>query len=193
MAFGFAGIGSPVWFFLLVILNGSYLRASDSVEYAVIDAKVKQIDRLPNREVKKNLRTGTDGGGALSAFWYEGQIRHLKITLGMSNREIEENYYYENSQLIFAASKQSFFLWDPEAQKLDPGKIGMSFEDKYYFLEGKLKQWNTTRVAADLSSQDSNVAKENETVLRQSSLFMQTARDEKDSVDIEGFIKRGIP
>jgi hypothetical protein len=178
---------------LLVILNGLYLRASDSTDYAAIDEKVRQIDRLPTREVKKNLRTGTDGGGALSAFWDEGQIRHVKITIGMSNRQIEENYYYENGQLIFAASKQSFFFWNQEAQHLDPGRIATSFEDRFYFVDGKLKQWNTTRAAADLSNQNSNVAKESETVLKQSNFFMQTARDEKDSVNIESFIKRGNP
>jgi len=111
----------------------------------------------------------------------------------MSNRQVESSYYYEDGQLIFAASKQSFFLWDPEAQQLDPGKIAMSFEDRFYFVDGKLKQWNTTRAAADLSNQNSDIAKENETVLKQSNFFMKTARDVKDRVDVEGFIKRGAP
>ena len=129
----------------------------------------------------------------MSAFWYQGQIRHVKVTIGMSNRQVEENYYYESGQLIFAASKQSFFLWDQEAQRFDSGKIATSFEDKFYFVDGKLKQWNTTRAAADLSNQNSDVAKENETVLKHSNFFMQAARDEKDRVDAEGFIKRGTP
>src|ERR1700730_10755578 len=104
-----------VWVSLLVILAVSHSRALDLPDHvAAIDEKARQIDRLPTREVKKALRTGTDGGGTLSASWYEGQIRHVKITIGMSNRQIEENYYYENGQLIFVASKQSFFLWDKD-------------------------------------------------------------------------------
>ncbi|MEN3369492.1 MAG: hypothetical protein V7609_1635 [Verrucomicrobiota bacterium] len=183
-----------VWILLLVLCGLSDSHGSDLANYvATMDKKTTQIDRLPTREVKKSLLTGTDGGGALSAFWHEGQVRHVKITIIMSNRQIEENYYYENGQLIFAASKQSFFLWDKAAQKLDLHKIASSFEDKYYFMDGKLKQWNTNRAAVDLSDQDSNVSKEGETLLRQSTFFMQTARDEKDSVDIEAFIKRGTP
>jgi hypothetical protein len=176
------------------MVGASHSSASDLPDYtAKTDEKTSQINRLPSREVKKSLLTGTDGGGALSAFWYEGQIRHLKVTIWMSNRQIEENYYYEDGQLIFAASKQSFFFWDQEAQRLDPGKIAMSFEDRFYFVDGKLKQWNTSRAAADLSNQSSDVAKENESVMKQSNFFMQTARDEKDKVDVEGFIKRGTP
>ncbi|PYI92432.1 MAG: hypothetical protein DME97_08875 [Verrucomicrobia bacterium] len=183
-----------VWISPLVLFGLSHSHGSDLADYvATMDKKTTQIDRLPTREVKKSLLTGTDRGGTLSAFWHEGQIRHVKVTIGMSNRWIEENYYYENGQLIFVASKQSFFLWDKDAHELDPRKIANSLEDRYYFVDGKLKQWNTNRAAADLSSQNSNIAKENETVLRESSFFMQTARDEKDSIDIEGFIKRGTP
>jgi hypothetical protein len=186
--------GLSMWASLLVILGASHAHASDLPDYtAKTDEKRNQIDRLPSREVKKSLLTRTDGGGALSAFWYQGQIRHVKVTIGMSNRQIEENYYYEDGQLIFAASKQSFFLWDQEAQRLDRGKIAMSFDDRFYLVDGKLKQWNTTRNGADLNAEDSNIAKEYETLLKQSNFFMQTARDEKDSVDIEAFIKRGIP
>ena len=71
---------------LLVILGVSDSPASDLPEYiAAIDEKARQIDRLQTNEVKKSLLTGTDGGGAMSAFWYEGQVRRLKITIGMSN------------------------------------------------------------------------------------------------------------
>jgi hypothetical protein len=182
-----------VWISLLAVFDLSHSRGSDLPDYvATMDKKTTQIDRLSTREVKKNLLTGTDGGGTLSAFWHEGQIRHLKITIGMSNRQVENNYYYENDQLVFASSKQSFFLWDENAQKLNPGKVTMTFEDAYYFVEGKLRHWNTNRAAADLSNQHSNVSKESETVLQESSFFMQTARDEKDSVSIEGFIRRGV-
>src|SRR3977135_424867 len=107
--------GLSMWISLLVILGASHSHASDLPDYtAKTDEKRSQIDRLPSGEVKKSLLTGTDGGGALSAFWYQGQIRHVKVTIGMSNRQVEENYYYESGQLIFAASQQSFFLWDQE-------------------------------------------------------------------------------
>lgn len=177
----------------MLILSALHSRAPDLPDYiAAMDEKTRQIDLLPTHEVKKALLTGTDGGGTLSAFRHEGQIRHLKITIGLSNRQVENNYYYENDQLVFASSKQSFFLWDDNAQKLNLDKIATTLEDAYYFVEGKLTHWNTNRAAADLSNQHFKVSKESETVLQESSFFMQTARDEKDSVSIEGFIKRGV-
>jgi hypothetical protein len=162
-------------------------------DVGAIDAKAMRIDRLQAKEVKKSLLTGTDGGGTLAAFWYQGQVRHLKISIGMSNRQIEQNYYYENGQLVLATSKQSFFLWNEDMQKLDPLKIAKSVEDKYYFVTGKLRRWDTSRSAAEVVNQDANFASESETITRQSSFFIQTARDGRDSIDVEQFIKRGTP
>lgn len=183
-----------LWLPLLVIFTVSYSDALDMPDnIAEMDEKARQIDKLLTNETKKALLTGTDGAGTLSAFSHEGQIRHLKITVGMSNRKIEENFYYENGRLILATSRQSFFLWDEQMQKLDTLKSAMGIEDRYYFVDGKLRQWNTNRSAVDLINQDSNFTQKEETMLQQASFFMQTARSDMDKVDVEMFIKRGMP
>lgn len=193
LSFGSAS-GFSVCVLLLLTVGGPHLRASHSLdEVAAIDAKMMQIDRVATHELKKTLRTGTDGGGTLAAFSYEGKICHLKITLGMSNRTIETDYYYENDVLISASSRQSFFVWDKESEKLNPDKTGTCIEDRYYLLDGKIIQWITTRTVPSLSNKNSDVSRQNETILRQSTFFMQTARDDKNSVDVEAFIKQGTP
>jgi hypothetical protein len=181
-----------VWLSLMVILGPSYLHALDLPDYATaIDAKTKAIDQLTTHAVKKTLLTGTDGGGTLSASWHEGDICHLTIIIGMSNRRVTNSYYYDHGRLIFASSEQAFFGWDKDSQKLNQNKIAITFQDKYYFVDGKLTIWNTDRMGADLSRHDSNVSKENETVLQQSSVFVRAARQESNSVDVEAFIKSG--
>ena len=182
------------WILLLAIFGSSPLHALHLSDYvASIDARTKAIDQLPAREVKKALLTGTDGGGTLSAFWHDGEICHLKIVIGMSNRRVTNSYYYDHGRLIFALSEQAFFAWDKDAQKLDVNKTAITCEDKYYFADGKLTSWNTNRTGVDLSDHDSNISKQNDTVSQQSSFFIKTAHQAGDSVNIESFIKRGTP
>lgn len=186
--------GSSLRSILLITLAFSYSRALDVPNYITdIDEKARQIDQLQASELKKSLITGTDRGGTLSAFLYKGKIRHLRIIIGMSNRQLEQNYYYDNGNLVLARSTQSFFLWDEKLQRLDPLRTARSVEDRYYFIDGKLKQWNTSRSASDSSNQDSNFSTESNNILRQSTFFITTATDAKDTLNIETFIKEQRP
>src|SRR5438067_11933062 len=89
-----------VWISPLVLFGLSHSHGSELAEYvATMDKKTTQIDRLPTREDKKSLLTATDRGGTLSAFWHDSQIRDVTVTIDLSNRWIEENYYYDKGQL----------------------------------------------------------------------------------------------
>lgn len=177
--------------FFSVLLNAD---ASDTRAYTLeLDDKVMYINQLQMNSTSKSLLTGTDGGGTLSAFWHEGEIRRLNTTIGMSNRTIEDIFYYEKGHLIVAISRQSFFVWDETRQKLDANTSGFVMEDRYYFIDGKLRQWNTMRTGTEGMFQDHNFAEKEKIVLLQENFFMQAVSADSETVDARTFIKRGIP
>jgi hypothetical protein len=184
----------PLVWTTLIFLTAAFLSTANVPDdIAQTDEKVRQIDRLQTAEIKKSLNTGTDRGGTLSAYLHEGQIRHLKVNVGMSNRDVEKHFYYESGQLILATSRQAFSLWDSKTQKLDALATSSIIEDRYYFQDGKLRHWNTSRIATAFPNQNEDFTQKEKIALKEASFFSKTVRDQNDKVNIERFIKQGIP
>jgi hypothetical protein len=105
-------------------------------EFRIIDSdsSMKKIT-LENEEFLKDM---PDGGGMMTGYFKNGQIRKIYVWVGLSyGTEIEE-FYFLNSQLIFVYKRFQSFPLDKAGNDLDYTKTVTTFEARYYFRQNKI-------------------------------------------------------
>ena len=58
--------------------------------------------------------------------------------VGLSNRAIQNEYYFDRSKLVFVYSTESKYRYNDSSQTFDYSKLDNSFKGRYYFDEEKL-------------------------------------------------------
>jgi hypothetical protein len=85
-----------------------------------------------------------DGGGMLTGYYKNGEIRKIVKWIGISYGVEIMEYYFKEGQLIFVFEQFKSFVYDEKNNELDLTKTEVSFEGRYYFNKKKLIDYVTT-------------------------------------------------
>lgn len=56
----------------------------------------------------------------------------------MSNKAIQQEFYYVDEKLLFVFEKISFYEYDKKNNNLDYTRLNLRFSNRYYFDNGKM-------------------------------------------------------
>ena len=90
---------------------------------------------LENEEFLTNM---TDGGGELTGFYKNKEIKKIYEWIGLSNGISTKEFYFDKEQLIFVYEKFDSFVFDDKKNEFDLTKTKTIFEGRYYFNNEKL-------------------------------------------------------
>jgi len=90
---------------------------------------------LENEEFLTNM---TDGGGELTGFYKNKEIKKIYEWIGLSNGISIKEFYFDSGQLIFVYEKFDSFVFDDKKNEFDLSKTKTVFEGRYYFSNKKL-------------------------------------------------------
>ena len=130
-------------FFLgTVILIVSFAQTKDE-QIKLIRKKFETINKdttlkkvvLENEEFLSNM---TDGGGKLTGFYKNKEIKKIYEWIGLSNGISIKEFYFDKGQLIFVYEKFDSFVFDDKKNEFDLTKTKTIFEGRYYFENKKL-------------------------------------------------------
>lgn len=114
---------------------------------AVVLTKIRQEFRAVNsdrglKEIVLNneefLDHMPDGGGKLTGFYKNGQLKKMICWIGLSFGTETFEYYFKDNKLIFIYGQFNTFSFDKKNQKLKYNTTAKTFEGRYYFDGGKL-------------------------------------------------------
>ena len=158
-------------FFLgTVILIVSFAQTKDE-QIKLIRKKFEIINKdttlkkvvLENEEFLSNM---TDGGGKLTGFYKNKEIKKIYEWIGLSNGISIKEFYFDKGQLIFVYEKFDSFVFDDKKNEFDLTKTKTIFEGRYYFNNKKLFSESTkgdkSLAARDESTEDGLIERANE-------------------------------
>ncbi len=125
------------------------------------------------------LQTGTDRGGQLTIYRRGSEVVRIDATIGGSNSDLQEVFYYSSANLVFLRSRRVTYPYSAISNGFDFRKPHMEAETTYYIRDGKLFPTGHMKIAPSVAS----------TLLREGQLFMSAVRQGKQSVDIENLLK----
>ena len=150
-------------FFLgTVILIVSFAQTKDE-QIKLIRKKFEIINKdttlkkvvLENEEFLSNM---TDGGGKLTGFYKNQEIKKIYEWIGLSNGISIKEFYFDKGQLIFVYEKFDSFVFDDKKNEFDLTKTKTIFEGRYYFNNKKLfsrsSKGDKSLAARDESTED---------------------------------------
>ena len=79
----------------------------------------------------------TDGGGELTGFYKNKEIKKIYEWIGLSNGISIKEFYFDKGQLIFVYEKFDSFVFDDKKNEFDLSKTKTIFEGRYYFSNKK--------------------------------------------------------
>ena len=152
-------------FFLLLgtlFLTVSFAQTRDE-QIKLIRKKFEAINKdttlrrvtLENEEFLVNI---PDGGGELTGFYKNKEIKKIYEWIGLSNGISIKEFYFDNGQLIFVYEKFDLFAFDDKTNEIDHSKTKTIFEGRYYFNKKKLFN-KSTKGDKSLAARDESTEK----------------------------------
>lgn len=149
-------------------------------------AKIDQEKQL--HKIPKNLETGTDGGGSATFFMSGDELRKAVVEIGLSNRIVEQHFYYKNNELFLCVEKERWFVWGDKKWKRQVTSVVIGTETRFYFHDKQLEY----RVAIDGKAsiaRQSELLQMEKVLKNESSIFLGTITS--PVVNLETFIREG--
>jgi hypothetical protein len=133
-------------FVSILCLTNSYgqTKADNSSTLAQIKLVFKQINGYKNYKVvtiddsEEFLGHGTDNGGSLKGYYKGDSLKKIIEWVGLSNRVIQNEYYFNNGKLVFVYSTDSRCKANDKTGEIDCSKFDKVFKGRYYFNDDKL-------------------------------------------------------
>jgi hypothetical protein len=131
------------FFFLSILFIAVSLAQTRDEQIKLIRKKFEIINKdtglkkvvLENEEFLKNM---ADGGGELTGFYKNKEIKKIYEWIGLSNGISIKEFYFDKGQLIFVYEKFDSFVFDDKKNEFDLTKTKTVFEGRYYFSNKKL-------------------------------------------------------
>lgn len=95
--------------------------------------KVVTID-----DAEEFLGHGTDNGGSLKGYYKGDSLKKIVEWVGLSNRVVQNEYYFDKGKLVFVYSTDSRYKSNDSTGELDYSKFDNVFKARYYFNNDKL-------------------------------------------------------
>lgn len=84
------------------------------------------------------LKQTPDGGGQLTGFYKNGELKKIVRWFGLSNGNEIFEFYFKNNKLIFVYEEFNSFFYNEKTQSLILDSTYKSFAGRYYFMNEKL-------------------------------------------------------
>lgn len=133
-------IGLALFF---LCLTNSYGQDQSSI-LAQIKQTFQKINNDKNYEIiiidnsDAFLGHSTDNGGSLKGFYQGDSLLKIVEWVGLSNRVVQTEYYFDKGKLVFVYSTDSRYKFNHISEKLDYSKFDEISEERYYFNNDKL-------------------------------------------------------
>jgi hypothetical protein len=133
-------------FILSVGLSTSYGQSKQDKSSILAHTKevFKQINEYKNYKIvsiddaEEFLGHGTDNGASLKGYYKGDSIKKIIEWAGLSNRVVQNEYYFDKDKLIFVYSTDSKYKFNDSTQSFDYSKFDHVFKGRYYFSNDKL-------------------------------------------------------
>jgi hypothetical protein len=133
-------------FLALLTLTTTYGQGKEDKSYAVSKIKklFQQINEYKNYKTKTIddpeafLGHGTDNGASLTGYYKGDSLKKIIEWVGLSNKVIQNEYYFDHDKLIFVYSTESRYRFNDSTQSFDYSKLHNVFKGRYYFAHDKL-------------------------------------------------------
>ena len=104
---------------------------------------VQEVNRSKDYETRtleneEFLEQMTDGGGDLTGLFRSGRLVKIIERIGLSSCVNITEYYFQNSQLVFASVQGREFAYVDSTASFDPGVQDVTLEARFYFHENNL-------------------------------------------------------
>jgi hypothetical protein len=139
-----------------------------------IDSNLNELNRS-----RAMLRTGTDRGGELTIYRRGSDIVRIDATVGGSNSDLQDVFYYSGVNLLFVRTKILTYTYSSKANGFDFRNPRVKQAADYYVREGELIPIHHTNVAPPVTSR----------LLQEAQLFLTASRRGDQVVDIEKILK----
>jgi hypothetical protein len=87
-------------------------------------------------EAEEFLKEQPDGGGELVGYFKGDTLCKMVVSIGLSYGMTGADYYFDHGKIVFIYDTEKDFVTDEKTQSLDPSKIRLGFEGRYYFHKG---------------------------------------------------------
>jgi len=107
-----------------------------------IKLKYQAINNEKNLRIKtisdaeSFLDHATDNGGELTGYFKEDTLVKIIEWIGLSNRVLQTEYFFEYGKLFFVYSKESNYAFSTDS--IDYSKLNTVFAGQYYYQNEKL-------------------------------------------------------
>ena len=136
----------PLTIFALFTLTTSCEQGKKDKSYSLFNIKkvYQQTNNYKNYktvtidDAEEFLGHGTDNGGSLTGYYKGDSLKKVVEWVGLSNKVIQNEYYFDNDKLIFVFSTESRYRLNDRTQSFDYTKLDTVFKGRYYFDNGKL-------------------------------------------------------
>jgi hypothetical protein len=95
-------------------------------------------------EAEEFLEHNPDNGASLKGYYKSDSLKKIIEWLGLSNKVIQNEYYFDNGKLIFVYTKESKYKFIDSTQSFDYSKLLPVFQGRYYFSNEKLFETKLT-------------------------------------------------
>lgn len=132
--------------FLLFTFTITFGQGKENKSYRLFNIKkvCQQINSYKNYKIvtiddaEEFLGHNTDNGGSLKGYYKSDSLKKIVEWVGLSNKVIQNEYYFNNRELIFVYSTESRYKYSDSLQTLDYSKLELVFKGRYYFDSEKL-------------------------------------------------------
>lgn len=158
----------------LALVSGQATYCAGSPQ-AVTDQKAARIERSVSHErpIRKELVTGTDRGGALTAYRLNGCIAKLRLEVGLSHQDVVHTFYLADGRLVLVTEEQLTYDYNQANGDFDFSKPHTTRTARYYYAGGKLVSSRPAGAAPDASRLPSEL-----------SVLLKAAASKKKTVDV---------
>ncbi len=127
-------------------LTNSYGQGKEDKSFRLsqIRKTFRQINDYKNYRVvtiddsEEFLGHGTDNGGSLKGYYKGDSLKKIVEWVGLSNRVVQNEYYFDKGKLVFVYSTDSRYKSNDTTGELDYSKFDNVFKGRYYFNNDKL-------------------------------------------------------
>jgi hypothetical protein len=182
---------AAVWVWPVCVPAASHRPAVTRV--SSIDRQVNGVDRELRKyaRAEKTLLTGTDRGGALTAYLDHGQPRKVVVEIGVSNRDYVGAYYYAGRGLSMVVWTERDFKWDAKKEELDYTLYKSVTTRRYYFQDGHMTAWRADHGGVIHRKRDAEFQEKERTLTEDANKYWELAMSKEKEVDIEKWVKEG--
>ncbi|PSL26422.1 hypothetical protein [Chitinophaga ginsengisoli] len=133
-------------FVALITLTTTFGQRRDGKSNTLLEIRnlYQQINSYKNYktitidDAEEFLGHATDNGGSLTGYYKGDTLKKVVEWVGLSNRVIQSEYYFEQNKLFFVYSTESRYRFNDSTQSFDYSKLDKTFNGRYYFSNGKL-------------------------------------------------------